>query len=153
MKVSFPVFAACIALTGCTQPGISQRDEVPAHAPDVAAIPVPAESARTAEALDTTTQAQRNAASQPVTAGARLLGTTVVSLGRPTEPGFWLKTPLVQTEAQGRVTNPANGKSAAVTLIPIAGEATAGSRMSLAAMRLIGASLADLTQVEVNTDG
>ncbi len=153
MKVSYSVFAACIALTGCTLPGIFQRDEVPAPAPEVATIPVPAENARTAEALDTTTQAQRAAAAQPVTAGARVLGTTVVSLGSPTEPGFWLKTPLIQTEAQGRVTNPANGKSAAVTLIPIAGEATAGSRMSLPAMRLIGASLADLTQVEVSTDG
>ena len=42
---------------------------------------------------------------------------------------------------QGRVTNPANGKSSLVTLIPLDGPATAGSRMSLAAMRLIDLSL------------
>lgn len=77
------------------------------------------------------------------------MGKTVASLGSPTEPGLWLKTPLVQTEAQGRVTNPANGKSSLVTLIPIDGPNTAGSRMSLAALRLIGASLTDLTEVEV----
>jgi hypothetical protein len=38
-------------------------------------------------------------------------------------------------------------------LIPIDGPATAGSRMSLSALRLIGASLTDLTSVEVSTSG
>ena len=66
---------------------------------------------------------------------------------------MWIKTPLVDTEMQGRVTNTENGKSAAVTLIPIEGEATAGSRMSLAALRLIDASLTDLTKVEVALEG
>jgi hypothetical protein len=66
---------------------------------------------------------------------------------------LWLKTPLVSSEQQGRVTNPANGKSSLVTLIPIDGPATAGSRMSLAALRLIEASLTDLTEVEVALEG
>ena len=64
-----------------------------------------------------------------------------------------MKTPLVSTEQQGRVTNPANGKSSLVTLIPIDGPNTAGSRMSLAALRLIEASLTDLTEVEVALEG
>jgi len=38
-------------------------------------------------------------------------------------------------------------------LIPIDGPDTAGSRMSLAALRLIGASLTDLTEVEVSLAG
>ena len=77
----------------------------------------------------------------------------MVSLGSATEPGLWLKTPLVDAQQPGRVTNPATGKSAAVTLIPLEGPATAGSRMSLPALRLIGASLTDLTTVEVSTEG
>lgn len=77
----------------------------------------------------------------------------MVSLGSAAEPGLWLKTPLVKSEQPGRVTNPATGKSAAVTLIPLEGPSTAGSRMSLPALRLIGASLTDLTTVEVSAEG
>lgn len=119
----------------------------------VTSAPPPPPAARTAEALDTTTAAQRAAATAPAAQGARVLGKTVVSLGSATEPGLWIKTPLVQTEMQGRVTNPATGQSSTVVLIPIPGPATAGSRMSLAALRLIGASLTDLTTVEVSTPG
>lgn len=119
----------------------------------VTAAPPPPPAARTVEALDTTTAEQRAAAVAPVAAGARMLGTTVASLGSATEPGLWMKTPLVKTEMQGRVTNPATGKSSTVMLIPIDGPATAGSRMSLSALRLIGASLTDLTSVEVSTAG
>jgi hypothetical protein len=121
-------------------------------APETAAPPPPP-SAQTAEALDTTTAEQRAAAAAPAEAPSKVLGKTVASLGSPTEPGLWLKTPLVSKEQQGRVTNPANGKSSLVTLIPIDGPGTAGSRMSLAALRLIEASLTDLTEVEVALEG
>lgn len=77
------------------------------------------------------------------------LGRTVASLGNAAEPGLWLKTPLVAAERTGRVHNPKTGQSVAVTLIPIEGERTAGSRMSLAAMQAIGASLTDLVEVDV----
>ncbi len=130
------------------QPAIEAAVLTPATA-----APAPSAAAQTAEALDTTTAAQRAAASAPATTGVRKLGTTIVSLGSPAEPGLWLKTPLVQAEAQGRVTNPANGKSSLVTLIPIDGPATGGSRMSLSALRLIEASLTDLTEVEVSVEG
>lgn len=120
-----------------------------------AAVRPPASTARTQEALDTTTQAQRAQAAAPaaVQSGATNLGTTIASLGSPTEPGFWLKTPLVSAETMGRVTNKANGKSAAVRLIPIAGPASGGSQMSLPAMRLLEVSLTDLAEVEVTQDG
>lgn len=120
--------------------------------PATTAAPPPA-TARTAEALDTTTPEQRAAATAAPAAPTASLGKTVVSLGSPTEPGLWLKTPLVSEETQGRVTNPATGKSSLVTLIPLDGPATAGSRMSLAALRLIEASLTDLTEVEVALEG
>lgn len=121
-------------------------------APETAAPPPPP-AARTQEALDTTTPEQRAAATAPPDAPSKVLGRTVVSLGSPTEPGLWLKTPLVSEEVQGRVTNPANGKSSLVTLIPLEGPATAGSRMSLPAMRLIEVSLTDLSEVEVALEG
>lgn len=127
---------------------------VPAD-PVLTAAPKPPQTAKTQEALDTTTTEQRKEAAAPIApaATAKSLGTTVASLGSPTEPGFWLKTPLVKSETKGRVTNKANGKSSAVTLIPIDGPATGGSRMSLPAMRLIGASVTDLTEVEVTLGG
>ena len=135
-------------------PAVPEATEVAVAtlAPETAAPPPP-RSAVTAEALDTTTPAQRAAAAAPATTATKSLGKTVASLGSPTEPGLWLKTPLVSTEQQGRVTNPSNGKSSLVTLIPIDGPATAGSRMSLAAMRIIELPLTDLSEVDVALDG
>lgn len=130
----------------------SQTEEAGATLDPATAAPPPPPNAQTVAALDTTTPEQRAAASAPA-ASTTALGKTIASLGSPSEPGLWLKTPLVDKEQQGRVTNPANGKSSLVTLIPIDGPATGGSRMSLAAMRLIGASLTDLTEVVVGVEG
>lgn len=76
------------------------------------------------------------------------LGVTVASLGSPAETGLWLKTPLVKTQQMGRVVY--NGKTANVTLIPIDGPSTAGSRMSLQAFQALGAPLTDLVEVNVS---
>ncbi len=144
--------------------GVAPADLPEATAADVAAIkadpvltsaPPPPKAATTQEALDTTTKEQRQKAAAPATpeARAKLLGITVASLGSPTEPGFWLKTPLVKSETSGRVTNKKNGKSSAVTLIPIDGPVTGGSRLSLPAMRLIEASLTELAELEVTLGG
>jgi len=167
-RILFPLIAAT-ALTGCgsfadrlglggdgsdaaTAPAPSEAAAPQADA-EGAATPTLTSAANSADSLDTTTAEEREAATQaPVSVGASL-GKTVASLGSATEPGLWLKTPLVKNEMPGRVTNPANGKSAAVTLIPIEGPPTAGSRMSLPALRLIGASLTDLTTVEVSAAG
>ncbi len=138
-------------VTGETIPTAAEV-ETAALAPATAAPPPPP-AARTVEALDTTTPEQRAAAVAPAQSPSKTLGKTVVSLGSPTEPGLWMKTPLVKDEAQGRVTNPANGKSSLVTLLPLDGPSTAGSRMSLPALRLIGASLTDLTEVQVALEG
>ena len=75
------------------------------------------------------------------------IGTTVASLGTPAETGLWLKTPLVKVQQTGSVAY--NGKTAKVLLIPIEGEVTAGSRMSVQAFQALGAPLTDLVSVDV----
>jgi hypothetical protein len=76
------------------------------------------------------------------------LGVTIASLGSPAETGLWLKTPLVKAQQMGRVAY--QGKTVNVTLIPIDGPATAGSRMSLQAFQALGAPLTDLVEVNVS---
>ncbi len=109
----------------------------------------PPEGARTAGQFDTTSAQDRAAAAAAPAGPERALGTTIASLGTPAETGFWLKTPLVARQTPGRVIYPVTGKSVEVTLIPLDGPPTAGSRMSLAALRLIGAPLTGLPEVEV----
>ncbi|SMX36679.1 hypothetical protein MAA8898_00972 [Maliponia aquimaris] len=114
----------------------------------------PPPNARTAEQFDTTTaEERRKAAAAPAAAAEKLLGETVASLGDPVRPGFWLETPLVSAPQKGRVLNPATGKSAQVDLIPIDGPPTAGSRLSLAAMRLVEAPLTALPTLRVFAGG
>ncbi|MCH2164670.1 MAG: hypothetical protein MK098_08455 [Marinovum sp.] len=116
------------------------------------AAPPPSATARTPEALDTTSQEARAAAAKAPTASSeRALGLTVATLGDPTDPGFWLKTPLVQQEQAGRVAY--KGNFAALTLRPINGPSTAGSQLSLPAMRLIGAPLTGLLEIQVFAGG
>lgn len=113
--------------------------------------PKPVQSARTVEQFDTTTTEQRTAAvtaGQTGTSGEKL-GSTIASLGDPTEPGIWIKTPLVSKRQLGRVEYPVSGKSVAVELIPIDGPKTGGSRVSLAALRLLEAPLAGLPELTI----
>ncbi len=111
----------------------------------------PAATAHTAEQFDTTTPEQR-AEAETAGGGARKLGVTIASLGNPAEAGFWIKTPLVSKAGKGRVEYPATGKSVAVDLIPIDGPKSAGSRVSLAALRLLGAPLTGLPELIVYTE-
>ncbi len=163
------VTAACAKMPFAQKPSEGTRPEAPAG--EIVGQPVrprarpgdldlsattsparkPATSARTVEQFDTTTPEERQAAAAaPVqTGGEQRLGDTVASLGDVTKPGFWLETPLVSSPKTGRVYFPGSGKSAQVDLIPIDGPDTAGSRISLAAMRLIEAPLTDLPTIEV----
>lgn len=102
---------------------------------------------QSAASLDTTTAAEK-AAATAAPAGGAVIGTTVASLGAVTEQGFWLRTPLVKTETQGSVKSAA-GASVKVTLIPIDGPPTAGSQISLAAMRALDLGLTDLPTLTV----
>lgn len=119
-----------------------------AVAPAVTA-PKPKANARTASDFDTTTAEQKAEAAKAPAAAEKKLGKTVASLGDPTQPGFWVKTPLVKAAGQGRIVNPANSKSAKVELVPLAGPASGGSQVSLPALQLIGVSLTDLPEIEV----
>ena len=112
----------------------------------------PPKNATTAEGFDTTTANERAAAAAIVVSGKQL-GKTIASLGSPSEPGFWAKTTLVAAQTAGRLVDPATGKSVQVTLIPIEGPKTAGSRVSLAAMRVLGVSLTGLPKLEVWSGG
>ncbi|KGJ04649.1 hypothetical protein SAMN04487972_10727 [Paracoccus halophilus] len=155
-----------LALTACTTAGTGSGTAPPAapktpgasaSSEDVASAAVtpvltaapPSPAARTAAEFDTTSRAQKADAAAPPVAAERRLGSTIASLGDPSVPGFWVKTPLVRSEVQGRILNPANGKSAKVRLIPLAGPASAGSQVSLPALQLIGVSLTDLPMIEV----
>ncbi|MGR3491088.1 MAG: hypothetical protein ACU0DW_03445 [Shimia sp.] len=72
-----------------------------------------------------------------------------MSLGSPAEPGAWVKTPLVNSRQAGRARVPGTSDGIAVTLIPIEGADTAGSRMSLQAMQALGLDITGLPTVEL----
>lgn len=151
---------AGIVLAGCSQmAATTDRPAAPAATAEqtaaataaaaVTRAPAPRPAARATPAqLDTTTPEQRAAAAQAPASAETRLGTTVGSLGNPSEGGFWIKTPLVQARAQGRIVNPATGKSAQVELIPLTGGGS-GSQVSLAALQLLGVPLTDLPTLEV----
>ncbi len=113
----------------------------------LASAPPPPDAARTAEDFDTTTRDQRVAASTNAATDGdeRALGDVVASLGDVTEPGLWLKTALVRAEVPGRVEDPATGRSVLVRLVPADG----GSRLSLAAFRILDLPLTDLPTLAV----
>ncbi|WP_300031354.1 hypothetical protein [uncultured Roseobacter sp.] len=162
----FPAVALLSAIAGCAElqkleqavnlelggsglPELSAAQEPAAGmAPQAASPALNAGGARSAESIDSTSTAQRTAAAQVSATGAAL-GRTVASLGNPAEQGFWLKTPLVPSEMSGVVTDTETGASVKVTLIPIDGPATAGSRISLAAMRVLNAPLTALVTLSV----
>ncbi|WP_376872068.1 hypothetical protein [Albirhodobacter sp. R86504] len=131
---------------GAKESGSVQMQDAASVSAQASVAPRPKPAAQTPDAFDTTTQEQRAAATAKPAGGESKLGTTVASLGDPTDPGFWISTSLVSTPAKGRVEHPATGKSVQVDLIP-ANEG--GSRLSLPAMRLLGVSLTDLPEVVV----
>jgi len=74
--------------------------------------------------------------------------TTVAGLGDPTVSGLWMETPLVSSPQTARVRS-ASGNEAVLNLRPIPGEASAGSRLSIDAMRALGLPLTELVEVQV----
>ena len=153
---------ACAQIKRLVQPSQSPP---PVALPDVAIPDAPEEVAavvseagqaealpanrRTAEDFDTTTAEERAvavaAAEQAPADAERLLGRDIASLGDATEPGLWVKTPLVSAVSQGRVAWPDKGTTVLVELRP----GSTGTQISLAALRLLEASLTDLPTVEI----
>ena len=74
--------------------------------------------------------------------------TTVASLGDPSVPGMWMETPLVAAEQQALIRTSRNTQ-AVVTLKPIPGAESGGSRLSISAMRALGLPLTELAEVQV----
>ncbi|MEO0750851.1 MAG: hypothetical protein AAFY25_03540 [Pseudomonadota bacterium] len=154
-KLGF-LLACSVILSGCgvmPEGFFSNRDRPD---PVVEAAPEPAEdeipdNARTAEQFDTTSADDRAAALEAAssTDAETDLGLTIASLGDVTETGIWVKTPLVTEGSKGRVEFTRTGKAVAVDLIPLDGEAGSGSRISLAAMRLLEVDLTALAELRV----
>ena len=146
----FLVSAGCSDQFGATFLGPNDSAIRPVVRPNVHGLAL-ATNARTVEEFDTTTAAERKGAAAPlaVSTGAHLLGTTIATLGNPVNPGFWLVTPLVTESISGRVAIDATGASVTVQLIPTDGSETGGSRISLAAMRLLGVPLTGLVELKV----
>lgn len=140
------IIAALIALTACSQLPTFQR---PARVVEPTLSPgavAPPPGAITAQALDTTTAAEKAAAlaSPASAASGRALGRTIVSLGLVTEPGIWLRSSLVKASGKGRVVT-SDGTSIAVDLIP----GTGAAQLSLAAFRALKLTLTDLPEVTI----
>lgn len=89
------------------------------------------------------------AKAKPVGRPERDLGKTIASLGLIDETGFWLRTPLVSSEADGRVVFLKTGTAINLRLIPNGAEAGSGSQISIAAMKVLGISIVDLAEVQV----
>ena len=124
----------------------------PAVTPPTASVAAPVTPqvtplARSAAALDTSTDAQRSAALQAAPGAGQDLGRVTVTLGNPTDQGFWLRSALVTAPAKGRVTTD-QGASISLDLLP----GTAGAQLSLAAFRTLGLPLTGLPSVTVFTE-
>ena len=147
MLLPFAFVAGCALVDEAAAPGVSAPESSASEASSAAAPP---SSARTAEEFDTTTAEQRaTATAVPARGGEARLGTTIISLGPPAEPGLWLRTGLVSEKVTGRVEYPQTGASVTLELRPSGAAATGGSEISLAAMRLLGVPLTALPEVIV----
>ena len=143
-----------LMLAGCADgpfaggSGVEEAPEATGTAAAGAAAPPP-ENARTVDEFDTTSEEERQAAAAPSAGGEQELGTTIASLGDPTDPGFWAETPLVTTAQSGRLVYPGNGNSVQVELRPSGGPAGSGTRVSLPAFNVLGAPLTGLPELVV----
>lgn len=167
MRLGLVVILPVLALGGCAelatdpaQPPAPVRSASPPDAPArvvptlsagaTGRAPLSRPAAARPEAYDQSTAEQRAAAAaRPTSAEARLLGSTIASLGDPAQQGFWIRTSLAKAPGKGRLVDPSSGKSVNVDLIPRDGPETAGSQVSLAAMQMLGVSLTGLPRLEV----
>ena len=136
-----PLFVVTfLSACGAVQNPFGQSEPAPAPA-----APAPQEAT---EAQEPSSVLQRQDGTTNATPASGLLGETVAALGDPVQPGFWLKTPLVTTEQPGILERP-GGATVQVTLLPLGGEVTGGSQISLAAMRALNIGLTELITLQV----
>lgn len=129
-------------LAACALPG-AEPAPAPEPAPLVTESPGP-------EVLRPLARPSAPAPVAPI-AAAGSLGETLAGLGAPGEAGMWLRTGLVTAPRPGRITT-ATGASLEVELRPSGTAATAGSQLSLAAMRALALPLTQLAPVTVYAD-
>lgn len=151
MKKIYMILGSAVLLAGCNTlqwnsdilGGASQSTPSPVVEPTDPGVPLSA-------IPDETFVPDATAPETPsiVATGFSGRATTVAALGDPAVPGMWMETPLVSSEQLARLRS-ANGKEVTVTLKPIAGEASAGSRVSISAMRALGVPLTELVELEV----
>lgn len=151
MKQIILLSAVCLAVTGCAGVDMNNILPSPPHLRQEPAGPivpqaVPPSDATTADEFDTSTEDDRMAALAPAPVPAGALGTTVANLGDPTVPGFWVETPLVTSETEGRVQSKSTGRTVKVTLKPTT---TGGSRISISALQLLDLDLSGLHELVV----
>ncbi|MFQ5437362.1 MAG: hypothetical protein ACE5DK_00865 [Paracoccaceae bacterium] len=151
-----PVADACDPAAGpCIEVQTPDQDTMrPRPRPGTPAQPAPAGEGFvegvSAETLDKTSDKDKEKALKTEEKVRETeLGRTIASLGAVGQQGFWLKTPLVLKETQGRIVWADNGNSVNVTLMPKGGEATSGSQISLAAMRALEIPLTALPELIV----
>lgn len=136
-----------LALAACSMPWREAPPVAPAEPVPAVFDPAPAEALRPRARPG---EAPPVEPASPAAADGRL-GETLAGLGAPGEPGLWLRTGLVQQTRAGRVVSAA-GASVAVELRPSGAAPTAGSQISLAALRALGLPLTQLATLSVYAD-
>jgi hypothetical protein len=106
------------------------------------------ELAEGAAALNTESGTGTASAAVGSGAGFQRRASTVASLGDPSIPGMWMETSLVRAE-QVALLRSSNGKEIRVTLKPASGSSATSGRLSISAMRALGAPLTELVELEV----
>lgn len=159
MRKQIPLLViAALVVTGCGDRrfGLFKRGEktdaavaaAPQNAEPLLESTTDAAPLTVAEASKVTPSALA-AATKPVTRPEQDKGTTIASLGLLERDGFWLRTPLVSSEAKGRVVVEKSGASVNVMLVPSGAEAGSGSQLSIAAMQVLAIPITDLVEVRV----
>ena len=143
LVAALPVLAGCSVLEGL-RPGAAGSAPAVANPPSAPSATRPVLGrGKSAAALDRTSDADKAAALKAPARG-RELGRAVVALGSPSEPGLWLRSPLVKTAGPGHVKT-ASGQSLAVDLKPGQG----GAILSFGAFRALNLPLTSLPEVTV----
>lgn len=151
MKQVILFSAACLAVTGCAGVDMNNLLPSPPHLREAPAAPAvapnaPPPDATTVDEFDTASEGEKLAALSAAPTPAGALGTTVANLGDPAVPGFWVETPLVTSETEGRVQSKSTGRTVKVTLKPTT---TGGSRISISALQLLDLDLSGLHELVV----
>jgi hypothetical protein len=154
-----------VASSGCSNSGSFQGLKRPTNKPETQVIVDEATTPKmrsevrkqpqnlgkitVADAAKVTESELKVATAKPIAPPERDLGKTVASLGLLDDAGFWMQTPLVQEETEGRVVYLKTDASINLRLIPNGATPGSGSQISIAAMNVLGISIVDLAELQV----